>query len=54
MPLRDPSGNADLDDRIQRYTVRLRAAGYYEAVVRTTPVIRDSTITKQARAQQSI
>jgi outer membrane protein insertion porin family len=33
-----PYDRADLDDRIQRYTARLRAAGYYEAVVRTTPV----------------
>ncbi len=28
----------DIESRVQRYTERLRAAGYYEAVVRTTPV----------------
>ena len=33
-----PYDVADVDRRVQRYTERLRAAGYYEAVVRTTPV----------------
>ena len=28
----------EVDARVQRYTEQLRAAGYYEAVVRTTPV----------------
>ena len=32
-----PYDRAEVDDRIQRYTDRLRASGYYEAVVRATP-----------------
>jgi outer membrane protein insertion porin family len=33
-----PYDVAEVDRRVQRYTERLRASGYYEAVVRTTPV----------------
>ena len=33
-----PYDVGEIDARVQRYTERLRAAGYYEAVVRTTPV----------------
>jgi outer membrane protein assembly factor BamA len=33
-----PYDREDVDRRVSRYTERLRGAGYYEAVVRTTPV----------------
>jgi outer membrane protein assembly factor BamA len=33
-----PYDRDEVDTRVRRYTERLRAAGYYEAVVRTTPV----------------
>lgn len=33
-----PYDRDEIDDHVRRYTGRLRASGYYEAVVRTTPV----------------
>lgn len=40
-----PYDVAEIDARVQRYTDRLRASGYYEAIVRTTPVPGQATTT---------